>query len=674
MGGGPQPTQVSSAGQEPLEDEDEIVTWARNAAGTLKRERQDVTEQINRGVSLARGGLPFWRGRAKWKAGLSINKCFTVPDTWASILSDTEPTVTYSATRPQGQQTADILTAAFREAYIKNNWQRIVRNCIFASRVQKKAFLGLRPNPFSKQKNEALLTVIPGMQVYVDRNATCIDNAEVIMYEYRESFGKIVARFPDVEPHLRRKYSDNREFTDFEQDNILAPPATMNVSGYNTNNPGGVINSPPYAGSANPPDDAGGTSGILVREFWTRPHKTVKVKVPLMTVAGEPACNFKYIEYADGTEEPMRRIVTEGNVVYELPASIVDGLRDIELLGGPRIIDEMDCYEVCFHEVDSMLYPDGRLLVVVDDSIKPEDGDKLNPLGYMPFIEIEAHPDPMRFWGASDIDIIEDCYEFYIRILCQLLDAANMTGNPVWRIPVGSEISNDDITNAPGAIQREDMMMLRFGKRESPPEMPNYMMNLVRYLDEKIDDLAGLTPAALGKSGPKAQLSTDTAMMQQEASGVKFRDAQHSVKGAMQRLGQQFQELVERFYTEPVLVEIKNAMGQKEGIPLLGSHLTETFKVEAKPGSMTSSSPTARLNTMMNLLSSGQPLIDLPAIWALLAEVGLIDSAQAIEQRIAKERKDPNLMWMVPGAQPAPQKAKKPNSKRSKASNVRGAG
>jgi hypothetical protein len=600
--------------------------------------------------------------------GIIVHNCHSVPDRWAAMLSDSEPTVTYSANRPNGQRTADLLTSAFRGEYERKGWRRIIRNTIFASRVQKVAFLGLRPDPFSKQKNEARLNVIPGLQVFVDKNATCIDDAEVIMYEYRESYGKIVARFPDTEDHLQRKYSDARDFTETDASGeMLAPPATLNQPN------GTTINNPPYAGSPNAPDDAAGTSGILVREFWTRPHKTVKVKVPMMTANGEPACIPREIKYADGTTEAMRRVITEGNVVYELPISLVDALRDLEMFGGMQILDEQDAWEVCFHHIDSLLYPDGRLLVVVDDSVKPENGDLLNPLGYMPFIEIEAHPDPMRFHGQSDVDLIQDAYEYVIRLLNQLLDASNLTGNPIWRIPNGSEISNDDITNAPGAIQREDLVMLKYGKREPAPEMPAYIMNLVRFMLEQIDDMAGLSGAAQGKQPQRAQASTETTMMNQEASSVLTRDAQHSVKDAIQRLGQQYQMLVERYYTEPILVEFKNELGQKESLPLLGSHLTDTFRVEAKPGSMTNASPSARLQTVLGLMGSGQPIVDLPMVWGLLAEIGFIDSARSLEDRIAKERKDPNLQWLVPGATPAPPKpGKKSNGKRAKSAQASG--
>jgi hypothetical protein len=653
--------------------EDPIVTWARNARGQLKRERQDITTEMTEALNLSRGGTPFWSNRQQWKIATKLNKCYTVPAKWASILTDSEQTVTYSSTKPEGQRTSAVLTAAFAKAFSDNGWQKVIRQCVFSSRIVKKSFLSLRPDVFSKVPNKARLFSIPGNQVYVDRNATSIDDAEVIMYEYRESYGKVTARFPDVKEKLQRKYQNLYDPNDLSNTGaITSPPATLNMPN------GSTLNNPPYVGSPNPPDDAGGTSGILITEFWYRPHKTVKVKTPMLTASGEPAVTTATIEYDDGTNEPLRRIVTEGNVVYELPQSIVDGLYAIQDVGGIRILDEMEAWEVIEHQVEEMLYPDGKLLVIVDDSILPEEGDKSNPLGYMPFIEVEAHPDPGgMFYGLSDIDLIKSPYEAWMRLVSNLFDNANLAANAIWRIPEGSILSNDDITNAPGGIQREDPMTLKYGKREGAPEQPQYVMKLLEYYEQKIDDLAGLTAAALGKVPPKAQQSTDTNLQQQEAGSVDARDAQRSIKHAMLKLGQQFQEFVERFYTEPQLFEIKNEMGQKEAIPLLGSHLTEQYHVDAKPGSMLSSTPTARLNTAMNLIATGMPLTDLIEIWQLQEEVGLIKSAKELEARITRERKDPNTMWLVPGAMPKPgggKQAKKPNSKRSRSGSTQGAG
>lgn len=669
FGGNPPPAVEMADPNNP--GEDEIVTWARNARGTLKRERQEYTMRTTDAIDLARGGTgSIWKGRADWKIGTKLNKCFTVPNKWASVLTDSEQTVHYASTRNAIQAT--VLTAAFAQAYADYGWQRVIRNCVFDSRVQAKAFLSLRPDPFNKKKNAPRLFVIPGIQLWVDRNATCIGDAEVIMYEYRESFGKVTARFPDIKEFLERKYSRNYDPTNIfdTAGQIFGAPATLNLP------TGSTVNNPPYVGSSNPPDEAGGTSGILINEFWTRPKKTVKVKVPMLNVLGKPACVRKEITYADGTTELLRRVLTEGGVVYELPESLVGEMYAVQDIGGVRVIRDWEAWEIVYEKVDRLLYPNGRLLVVIDDSIVPDEGDKLNPLGYIPFIEIESHPESSRFYNLSDIDLIKDAYEALIRLVSLVFDNAMLAANAIWRIPEGSNLSDDDITNAPGAIQREDPMTLKYGKREAAPEMPNYVMRLVEFYLQQIDDLAGLTQAAQGKTNAKAQQSTDSTLMQQEQSSVDFRDAQRSLKRAMTELGQQFQIFVERFFTEPELVEIKNTIGQKQTVPLVGSHLSETFRVEAKPGSLMSSTPTARLTTVMNIMQSGLGAMDLIEFWKLLEEVGAINSAHEMETRITKERSNPATRWLVPGSEPKPQKgsAKKPNSKRAKSPQVQGAG
>jgi hypothetical protein len=290
-----------------------------------------------------------------------------------------------------------------------------------------------------------------------------------------------------------------------------------------------------------------------------------------------------------------------------------------------------------------------------------------------------AIPSQPNIYGLSDIDLIKDAYEALIRTVSLVFDNAMLTGNSGWRIPEGSNLSDDDITNAPGFVQREDPMTLKFGKREAAPEMPALHNEAHRLLPpaDRRSCWVDSHRASMGKTNPKAQQSTDTTLMQNEQSSVPFRDAQRSLKRAMTILGHQFQEFVERFYTEPDLVEITDEMGKKVAVPLLGGHLTENFHVEAKPGSLMSSTPTARLNTAMNLIQTGQPLMDLIELWKLLEEVGAITSARELEQRITKERSNPATAWLVPGSQPKPPGkggAKKPNSKRSKNANTQGAG
>ena len=308
--------------------------------------------------------------------------------------------------------------------------------------------------------------------------------------EYRESPNKIFARWPELREKLIRKRSENRGYEQSDNGSILSPPTTQALP------TGETVNNPPYAANANPPDNAGGTSGIIIREFWTRPRKMVKVMEPLFTAAGEPATEDKYVTYSDGVREKVLRVVTEGNIVYEWPESYVFAVKSTEEVGGLRIMDEMPALTCIEHEVDYPLYPDGRMVIIVDEEFKAD--DRMNPLGYIPFVEIEAYPDPVQFWGTVTWTSSRMSTKYWIRHWCMLYDAANLTANAIWRLPLGSEMSDEDITNAPGAIQREDMQSLRYGKREAGPDMPQYVIKLLEYADQKINELSGLNEISMG--------------------------------------------------------------------------------------------------------------------------------------------------------------------------------
>jgi hypothetical protein len=646
------------------------VRWCRNCANVLHREKQTVTRAMQTGMNLYRGDTPWWKDRPKWKMSTRLQEPFFVATQWTAILSDNKPRVTYNSQNPAYQRTADIATAAFYDAYAQGGWQQTIRNTILLSRIQKKAFLRLTYDKTARGgQGQAKLIPVTGEQVYVDKNAMTVPDAQVLLYETRLSYGEIVAQFPKVRAKLQRKSWENRQYDDNRAQDILSPPTSMNFPSQSGATPpysasAGSVNNPPYSAQATSPDGEEGTSGIKVQEFWTKPHKTVFVPEITFSASGEPQTTPKEIEYEDGEVEAVRRVWTEGMVVYELPQSVLDLLNEAMNYGGPAVLNDTECYDVVKEHKAYPLYPEGRLTTIIDGDILAE--DRMNPLGYVPFIPIDAYPDGVNFWGISDLDIIADPYEYEVRLVTSMLDAAHLTSNPIWRLPISSEVSDDDITNAPGSIQREDIMSLRYGKREPGPDMPNYVMQLLQYVDAKIQKLTGLNDIMMGGSKGKAQQSTDSMTMQQENAGVRFRDAAHNVEYAMQVLGEQFLQMMSRFYTTPELISIKDANGNDEPVSVLGTHFDMPLRVEAKPGSA-QPSPTARLNMLLNLLNNPKPVVDVTEIWSVLQELGVITSASALERRIERDMKNPDRSWRITmpntdgGKQP-----KKPNSKRQR--------
>lgn len=650
---------------------DPIVKWCRNCENVLDREKQPITLAMQKAMSLYRGGTPWWTDRPTWKMGTRLQEPFFVTTQWAAILSDNKPQVTYSAVDPSKQRQADIATAAFRYYYNTLGWQLVEYQATLLSRIQKKGFLRLT---FDERANGGAggpsLIQVSGEQIAVNKGARNIMDAEVVKYTTRLSYGEICIRYPGIKEALDDKGYENRRYEEQQKGGeVSSPPTSMSFPTDATASPpfspgGSTAYNPPYSASSNAPDGVKGTDGYKVVEFWTKSHKTIDVWEPGFSVSGEPETRPKEIEYEDGTTEPMRRVWTEGMVVYEVPESVLDLLNRAAFIGGPQVLNDLPAYEVVERKSIYPLYPEGRLTTIIDNTIKAD--DRMNPLGYVPFIEIQAYPDGVDFWGLSDIDIIADPYEYEVRLASSLLDAAHMTSNPLWRMPIGSELSDDDITNAPGAIQREDLASLRYGKREPGPDMPAYVMQLLSYMDAKIQKLSGLNDIAMGSSKGKAQQSTDSLTMQQEAAGVRFRAAMHNLELANQMLGWQFLQLMKRFFRTPQLIQIRNMNGSIEAVSFLGTHFDEPLRVESKPGSA-QPSPTARLNMLLNLLDKPKPIVDLTEVWQALQEMGVIASASALERRIVQEMHDPLNSWRVSMPMPGNQKqSKKPDSKRGR--------
>jgi hypothetical protein len=653
-----------------VEDVDPRVKWAQKQESLLRQEKEPVTTRMRRAWGLFNGDGHWGKNRAKWKVKATINYCNYVPQQWTATLTANDIKANFSAYNKKDQDDADIVTAAYVDAHARLGWQAIKRDAVLISRVESKAFYRLTYDPWANGGDgDPNLRAVPGSQVYLNAGATSVDDAEVLMYEYEESYGSLVQKYPHLKDKLKQ-YARRQRERDQDGQQISVPQQSFTSPG------GTTSHTSEYTTEAGGPDANSSHGGIPVREFWTRPkgpQSQRKIQSIKFTVGNEPATKSKTITFEDGREEPLQTVITEGNIVYELPYSQVELLKLASDLGGLKVIAVHDAVDVVKEDKTVNLYPTGRRLVIAGDVVAD---DGMNPFshGDWPFIAISAWKDPRFFWGLGDIDLIADLNEYVNRMYSLFLDAALLTSNPIWRIPMGAEISDEDITNAPGAIMREDPQSLKLGKREAGPDMPAYLMQTLNFGIDRIKEISGLSEAATGKM-PKGQVSTEAMAMGQESAGVRFKDAGKDLERAEVRLGQQFKGIMAQFYGSPRLARIKNSAGVDTAITFFGTQIQTPMTLSVKSGSMLPTSSTTRLQYMLTLLNSPKPVVDLLEVWGLLAEVGLIDSASALEHRITKELADPKQAWKVigipqaggkkPGAKQG-QQPKKPNSSNNK--------
>ncbi len=646
---------------------DPRVKWAQKQQSLLHQEKEPVTNRMKRAWELYNGTGHWGKNRARWKVKATINYCFYVPQQWTATLTANDIKSNFSAYNKKDQDDADIVTAAYSDAHSRLGWQEVKRSTVLCSRVESVAFYRLTYDPWANGGDgDPKLISVPGSQVYMNSGAHSPDDAEVLLYEYEQSYGELCQQYKHLAGKLKAYARRQRDRDQDGQD--LSVPQQQ----YTTN--GSTKHSSEYTTQASGPDGQSLRGGIPVMEFWTRPKgpKSQKViKSIKFNVGNEPATVPKTIEFEDGRVEPLQTVITEGNIVYELPYSQAKLLELASDIGGLKVLSNKPALKVVKEKKTVNLFPFGRRLVIAGDMVAD---DGMNPFshGDWPFIPVSAWKDPRFFWGLGDIDLIADLNEYVNRMYSLFLDAALLTSNPIWRIPMGAEMSDEDITNAPGAIQREDPQSLKLSKREAGPDMPQYLMQTLNFGIDRIKEISGLSEAAMGKM-PKGNTSTEAVAMGQEVGGVRFKDAGKDLERAEVRLGHQFKGIMAQFYSSPRIARIKNAAGVDSAVTFFGTQIQTPMTLSVKSGSMLPTSSTTRLSYMMNLLNMPKPVVDLPEVWSLLAEVGLIDSASALEHRIEKELSNPKTSWKVLGlpqqgkpGQKKGQQNKKPGSSRNK--------
>jgi hypothetical protein len=619
------------------ESQDPRVAWAARKEAQLKAEVRDVRAEQTKAMEYFQGRQTFRPNRPSWMNRVVDNAAWYTVVRWTAMLTDNKPRVVFTASREDQQDEADIASAAFYDDFVRHDYASAIEGAVLLSRIEKVAYIRQVPEVING-KLAITWTAVSDTQVYLNREASCIERAQLVMYEYHEPVRKVLERYP----HLRGKLQTGDWSTPSEFSSAKTRPAPGGVgSGIASASryPGQVgdvasspISVPPYSGQASDIEQsAGGRQSVRMREFWMRePDKKVSVSALRWSAWGEPTTELATLSLydEDGSvrkEEPLWTVVTSGNVVYELPLGLVVAMEAAaEAGGGLQIIRKFPARKVVRRTRRMPLYPGGRLLTLADDQVAY---DGANPFGEVwPFVPIYAWRDPRKPRGNGDIDIIIPLCDAKNKLESQLMDAAQLTANPIWRLPLGRKTPNEAITNAPGAIIDEDPTSLKLGRREPGPNMPPYLMQLLAYWDQRISQITGLMDMPGNRS--RANQAAETVSMYQDAASLPARQAIRELERALVKLGYQWLSLASQFYTDGRWVAVRDAVGGEKSRLFVGTSLTAPMVITAKAGSTLPASPSARLAFVTQLMQT--PYGTLEHFAEVLAEAGFIDSASEL--------------------------------------------
>jgi hypothetical protein len=655
-------------GYEEPEEISPIVAWADKVEDTLKNEVEDIRRNQERCMNLYLGkGHWDLSRRPDWKFSIRLNYAFRVVEQWSAMLTDNRPKCTFIADRLEHQDEADIATAAFDDWYERNNVQATIEDAVKLSRIEGKSYLRLVPNPFARGgKGDLEVMAVSDTQIWVNDTAINVRNADLLLYEYTESIGSVLARYPKLRGKLKPQDTAENDYPNSNNDRPMRGEPASQITGFVdlSVNPGQAgyqaqptVGQQAYFGRTNPPR-AFTSRGCKVRELWCKEPAVVTTVHPIRwDVTGKPAVTHRLMDFHDEQgnveyQEPLQKCVVDGHILYELPMSAVMVMEAAQAFGGPVVTQIQDSFEVVRDEKQVQVYPYGRRIIVVERWCA-QDGANPYAHGEWPFIEVDAYRNPRKFRGKGDIDEIAPALDALNRLASQIMDNAYLTGNPGWLLPLDAEVEDEAITNAPGFILRMNQMALRYGRRDTPPNMPSYMFQMLGWLKAEIKEMGGLTDIGPSGGKPKGQIAAETVSMMQESAGLPYRDAIKNVEHAIEQLGDQWKGLAGQFLDEPYWVRVERSSGDEDTKPFIGTALSAEMRLKSKAGSMLPQSPSARLNMMFQLMNT--PYTDFQEIAATLAENGLLRSASDLYKRQVKrvgeyaKTQNPISLWESPG-------------------------
>lgn len=186
--------------------------------------------------------------------------------------------------------------------------------------------------------------------------------------------------------------------------------------------------------------------------------------------------------------------------------------------------------------------------VTVCGGVIVKDGENPYIDGAFPIDLLDWHFDMDSPYGWGDVELLKSPQQLTNKLLGTVLENAILMSNAIW---VGDKdaLSKEDwrkLTNEPGSYIRK-----RTGKdlhREAPPAMPEYVIQLARYLQSAIGEVSGMVPTMLGMRSGQVSSGVGVEQLQMAAQAL-VRLKARAIEGLIQRIGQKLISRIFQYYT-----------------------------------------------------------------------------------------------------------------------------
>lgn len=208
------------------------------------------------------------------------------------------------------------------------------------------------------------------------------------------------------------------------------------------------------------------------------------------------------------------------------------------------------------------------------------------PVGKSPISVIQYTKIPGRIWGMGMIEPLLELQTMYNRGRAQVIQNAELMGNPKWLIPKSSGVAKDALSDSrPGEKVVYNANSGPAPQQVSAAPLPNYVLDNIRQLSSEMHDVAGVHSTSLGKRAIGIESGAAIESLSNRDS-QQLLVTQHNIEEAVRDSALCILEMAREFYTEERMIRMMDDTGRVVHKALKGTDLCEDPEIYIEAGSM----------------------------------------------------------------------------------------
>ena len=464
-----------------------------------------------------------WPG---WRPKITVNKVRAFITFMQAVMTDNKPRVNVEPLVQGSEDAADLLRKLVDRDWDENDMQQKLATFVLYGLIWGTSFMKITYDPYADGgRGRHIATPIAPYKVFVNRTATCIEDAEYIIHVDDTTMGWIRRNFPEKAAACNKvRGIQTGDFHDRDRDFIQDAAVYGRERIVTAQNISGNVTAPMYTHGGS--FQEGDWDTVELGEYWLRD---------------------------ESLEEYQRQKYENGKPKFE-PVEDEDGMLELETVGQHVAISEIDGQpflapimrakmQPVMESAWRLKYPNGRLVLIAGGRVLLRDVPAPFQTDGFPWAMWKDY-DVGAFWGQGEGIAIKDCQLASNNVLTEVYNILKKVGNPSYMLKKGAGVNAASIKNKPGYIIPMDEMDAI--KPLPKPEIPGEFMQLFGALQKAMGEVSGVNEAVTG-SLPGANTAFATMDQLQESGAAPIRLKVRNLETGITRIGKLRIQLIQQF-------------------------------------------------------------------------------------------------------------------------------